>query len=85
MRVSSRKLAALAAETGFRRETLEKVIRLGELLEDIARHPFLSKALALKGGTALNECVCRYCAKNALTTKSAIFSSPRFSRALPGA
>ena len=30
------------------------MIRLGELTADIGRHPFLSRVLALKGGTALN-------------------------------
>jgi predicted nucleotidyltransferase component of viral defense system len=49
-------LARLAAETGFREQTLEKVIRLGEILADVGRHPLLSTALALKGGTALNLC-----------------------------
>jgi len=44
----------LAVETGFRPETLEKVLRLGALLADIGRHPLLSRVLALKGGTALN-------------------------------
>ena len=47
-------LLALSSDTGFRPETLEKVIRLGELLGDISRHPLLSRALALKGGTAIN-------------------------------
>ena len=51
---SERYLDDLASETGFRRETLEKVLRLGELLTDISAHPLLSSARALKGGTALN-------------------------------
>jgi predicted nucleotidyltransferase component of viral defense system len=54
MSVSHERIVALAAETSFRPETLEKVLRLGELLSEIGRHPLLSKALALKGGTALN-------------------------------
>ena len=33
---------------------LEKVVRLGEILADTARHPQLSAVLVLKGGTALN-------------------------------
>lgn len=45
-----------AAETGFQVAPLEKVVRLGELAADVARHPFLGRALALKGGTALNLC-----------------------------
>jgi predicted nucleotidyltransferase component of viral defense system len=36
---------------------LEKGARLGELAGDIMRHPFLGKALALKGGSALNLCL----------------------------
>jgi hypothetical protein len=33
---------------------LEKVLRLGRVLDQIGRHPFLGERLALKGGTALN-------------------------------
>jgi len=51
---SSARLTALAGETGFREETLERVIRLGELAADIRRHPLLAQVLLLKGGTALN-------------------------------
>jgi predicted nucleotidyltransferase component of viral defense system len=47
-------IATLATGTGFRAQALEKVIRLGEVLADINRHPLLSRVLALKGGTALN-------------------------------
>lgn len=54
MNSSPEQLEALAAQTGFRPQTLEKVIRLGELAADIGRHPLLSGVLALKGGTALN-------------------------------
>ena len=54
MNLSAEYLDELAADTGFRPETLEKVIRLGELAADIGRHPLLSRVLALKGGTALN-------------------------------
>jgi len=54
MSLSRERLLDVAGETGFRPETLEKLIRLAELLSDIGRHPLLSKALALKGGTALN-------------------------------
>ncbi len=54
MNLSAEHIQGLAAETGFRAETLEKVIRLGELAADIGRHPLLSRVLALKGGTALN-------------------------------
>lgn len=54
MKLSVEYLQALAAESGFRPETLEKVIRLGEYAADVGRHPLLSRVLALKGGTALN-------------------------------
>jgi len=54
MNLSAEHLDGLAVKTGFRPETLEKVIRLGELAADIGRHPLLSRVLALKGGTALN-------------------------------
>jgi hypothetical protein len=47
-------LERMAAETGFNVGTLEKVVRLGEFLADIHRHPFLSRVLVLKGGTPLN-------------------------------
>lgn len=43
-----------AAESGFRPEVLEKVVRLTELLETLRSHPFLKTRMALKGGTALN-------------------------------
>jgi hypothetical protein len=47
-------LERCAATTGFQVTPLEKVVRLGALAADVARHPFLGKLLALKGGTALN-------------------------------
>ncbi len=48
------RLAAWSAQTGFPAETLEKVVRLGEFLADVSRHPLLSRVLTLKGGTAIN-------------------------------
>ena len=56
MSLSLEFLERCASETGFRVSALEKVARLGELAGEIVRHPFLGKALALKGGTALNLC-----------------------------
>ena len=47
-------LERCAGQTGYHVSALEKVVRLGELAGDIARHPFLGNALLLKGGTALN-------------------------------
>jgi len=49
-------LERCAAQTGYQVPALEKVVRLGVLAGDIARHPFLGQALLLKGGTALNLC-----------------------------
>jgi predicted nucleotidyltransferase component of viral defense system len=54
MSLDRARLIDLAASTGFRPETLEKVDRLVGLLDDVSRHPLLSRVLALKGGTALN-------------------------------
>jgi predicted nucleotidyltransferase component of viral defense system len=54
MSVSRQFLERCAADTGFRPGSLEKVVRLGEMAADIARHPLLGSALVLKGGTALN-------------------------------
>lgn len=56
MSVSLEYLERCSAECGFQIAALEKVVRLGEMAAEIARHPFLNKALALKGGTALNLC-----------------------------
>lgn len=57
MSVSAAFLTRCAAETGFREDTLERVVRLGEMAEDISRHPWLRTVLVLKGGTALNLCL----------------------------
>lgn len=54
MRLTPSDLAREAAATGFRQESLEKVILLLELLDAVASHPFLQDRMALKGGTALN-------------------------------
>lgn len=56
MSVDRTTLDRLAAETGFASGALEKVIRLGDILADVQRHPLLSRVLVLKGGTALNLC-----------------------------
>ena len=47
-------LQRLAGETGYQPDTLEKVLRLLDLLDEIAGDPMLSERLVLKGGTALN-------------------------------
>lgn len=47
-------LQRLASETGYQPGTLEKVLRLLDLLQEIAADDILGARLALKGGTALN-------------------------------
>jgi predicted nucleotidyltransferase component of viral defense system len=45
---------SLANGSGYRLESLEKVIRLGELLAELDGEADLNEKLALRGGTALN-------------------------------
>lgn len=54
MKISKERLENKSEKTGFRPEILEKVIHLMGLLNDFSSDPFLSKRIALKGGTALN-------------------------------
>lgn len=54
MNLSLQDLQAEAAATGFSMETLDKVIRLIDLLNAFRSHPFLKDRMVLKGGTALN-------------------------------
>ncbi len=56
MNISPAYLQSCADQTGYAVGPLEKVVRLGEMAADMARHPFLGQVLALKGGTALNLC-----------------------------
>ena len=51
---SAERIRGLVTETGFRADTLEKVLRLLDVLADLRRHPLLDRVLLLKGGTALN-------------------------------
>lgn len=51
---SAQTLQRLANETGYQAGTLEKVLRLLDLLAEIARDTVLAEKFALKGGTALN-------------------------------
>src|SRR3546814_19890904 len=51
---SAQTLQRIVDETGHQLGTLEKVLRLLDLLQEIARDPVLSERLVLKGGTALN-------------------------------
>lgn len=54
MNFSLEELQSEATVTGFPVETLDKVIRLIELLNALQSHPFLKNRIVLKGGTALN-------------------------------
>jgi len=56
MTLSLAYLQSCSAQTGYRVDPLEKVIRLGEFAADLSRHPFLGSVLVLKGGTVLNLC-----------------------------
>ena len=47
-------LGRMAKELGFPRDTLEKVCRLADVLKFMESDEFLSKGIALKGGTAIN-------------------------------
>lgn len=47
-------LQRLASDTGYQPGTLEKVLRLIDLLQEIAGDDLLASRFALKGGTALN-------------------------------
>ncbi len=51
---SAQTLQRLANETGLQAGTLEKVLRLLDVLQEVARDPILANRLVLKGGTALN-------------------------------
>ncbi len=52
-------LAEMAARQNFIRDTLEKVIRLSEVLDYINSNSIMKKRLVLKGGTAINLIVFR--------------------------
>ena len=54
MQPSRKFLDQASADTGYQPAILEKVVKLGDLAQDISRHPLLKDSLALKGGTALN-------------------------------
>ena len=47
-------LSKMAAESGFNRDTYEKVLRLMDVLEFLNTDDLLKDRLALKGGTAIN-------------------------------
>lgn len=47
-------IRSIAATQRFQAETVEKVLRLKQILVELERHPALKGKLVLKGGTALN-------------------------------
>lgn len=47
----------LSAKHRFNRDTLEKILRLVDLLKKIQQHPELKEVYVLKGGTAINLCL----------------------------
>ncbi|MBU2446033.1 MAG: nucleotidyl transferase AbiEii/AbiGii toxin family protein [Bacteroidetes bacterium] len=51
---SAEYLNALSAKTGFQASSLQKQMSLIILLREIRKHPLLSKAYVLRGGTAIN-------------------------------
>lgn len=53
-RYEKRIIGKEAEESGFVRDTLEKVYRLVDILEYINQNSLLKNTLALKGGTAIN-------------------------------
>jgi hypothetical protein len=52
--IAAARIRRLAADSGYREEVVEKVLYLEAILRQLARHPDLEGAWALKGGTALN-------------------------------
>jgi predicted nucleotidyltransferase component of viral defense system len=52
--ITRRRVEQVAAETGFRADAVEKVLRLCAILERLDRHPTTRGRWLLKGGTALN-------------------------------
>ena len=55
MQFSKQYLSSLAAQTGFIKETLEKVLRLAEVLRFLNVDSLVGGKLALKGGTAISK------------------------------
>ncbi|MFW6135102.1 MAG: nucleotidyl transferase AbiEii/AbiGii toxin family protein [Elusimicrobiota bacterium] len=49
-------LQTIAERTDFRKDLVEKIIRMNDLMYDIFSHPYLKDRVLLKGGTCLNFC-----------------------------
>lgn len=58
MKISRKRLSAEAEQTGFRPETLEKVIQLLNLLDGLNRHPFLKVLAPIPGAVSQRVCRC---------------------------
>lgn len=54
MKYGASYISEIARATGFDPVNLEKALHLKDILREFARHPFLQRRLALKGGTAVN-------------------------------
>ena len=54
MNIEPGSIKQLAVLHGAQPATLEKVLRLNEVLQAVSVHPYLASRIALKGGTALN-------------------------------
>jgi len=54
MKYNADYISDISRKTGFDAVSLEKALRLKEILQELARHPFLQDKLVLKGGTAIN-------------------------------
>lgn len=52
--VTKSEINRLAQEKGININSLEKTLRLIDVLDQLSKHPFLKKCFVLKGGTALN-------------------------------
>ena len=58
---------------GFAPQTVDKVERLLDLLDELGEHPLLRGKLALHGGTAINLCIlCGETLGNMTATTSAV-------------
>lgn len=52
--LSKAELSAMANDLNFVRDTMEKVLRLADILEYLNTNSLTKDTLALKGGTAIN-------------------------------
>ena len=74
---STQTLQRIASETGHQLGTLEKVMRLLDILQEVARDRILSERLALKGGTRSTSSisasiVCRSISTSTMSVRSIV-------------